>query len=210
MQDFPSNSQKAKAPDAPREKLEPVTSAETVRRRKKGLGRKFKQTFFGGSARGAAEDTVAEVIVPAIRDLVFESLHNTIDRLIYGDRVSRPRRPSGIITNQPTGRVNYGQYSSPQQTQATQRTVTRKHRAHHDMSELVVPTRDEANAVLDRMYDILSQSGDVQVAHLYELTGIRPEFTDQKFGWTSLKGAKAVPLRQGGFYLDLPEPEVLG
>jgi hypothetical protein len=50
----------------------------------------------------------------------------------------------------------------------------------------------------------------MNVADLYELTGLESNHTDMKWGWTQLRGAKAVRLRTGGFLLDLPEPQPLG
>jgi hypothetical protein len=214
MQDFPPNSQKAKATDAPREKVEPVTSAKTGGRKKAGLGRRFKETFFDGTSRGAAEHAVTDVIVPSIRDMLFEAFQGALDHLFYGDRSGgggRRRTTSSSIVSQGFGRVPYESISTPTRaTQQSARTLSRQSRARHSLEELIIPTRDEANQVIDRMYDILSQQGDVTVADLYALTGVRPDHTDNKWGWYNLKGSKAVRLRQGGYLLDLPEPEPLG
>jgi hypothetical protein len=56
---------------------------------------------------------------------------------------------------------------------------------------------------------VLAMYGQVTVAQLYALTGIRAEHTDNKWGWTNLKGAQAVRLRDGRYLLDLPRPEEL-
>lgn len=209
MQDFPSNSKKAKATEAPRETLKPVTSAEAVRR-KKGLGRKFKTAFFSGNARDAGEYMVTDVVVPAIRDLIYDAMQSGIDRLIYGERTTgrpRPRSTSSVAT----GHVNYaGMSTSAPTQQAPQRTLSRSARARHNFADLVIPSLQEANEVLDRMFDVLSRDGWVTVADLYALTDIRPDHTDVKFGWTNLRGARAVRMKDGNFLLDLPEPEALG
>ena len=87
--------------------------------------------------------------------------------------------------------------------------LSRRSRTRQEFDEIVIQSRQEANEVLDRMYDILSRYGSVAVADLYELTGIQAAHTDYKWGWTDLRGAKASKLRQGGYLLDLPEPETL-
>lgn len=212
MQDFPSNSQKAKATDAPREQVQPVTSAQ-ARGRKRGLGSKFKETFFGGTGRGAAEYAVTDVVVPGIRDMFYEALHSGLEHLFYGDRSNggRRRTTASPLTNQNLGHVPYESISRPTRATAQPaRTLSREARARHSLAELVIPSHQEANEVLDRMYDILSQSGDVTVADLYTLTGVRVEHTDNKWGWYSLKGSKAIRTRQGGYLLSLPEPVPLG
>lgn len=208
MQDFPPNSQKAKATEAPRVPLKPVTSAET-RERKGGLGRKFKQTFFAGNSRDVFGYMVEDVVVPSIRDMFRDALQGGIDRLFYGDRSTGRRRTSSPLTSQPLGHVNYGGTPTRATAQSQPRTISRQARARHNLDELVIPSRQEAEAVLDQMYEQLSRYGMVSVADLYELTGIRSEHTDMKWGWTNLRGAKAVRLRQGGVLLDLPEPEPL-
>jgi hypothetical protein len=87
--------------------------------------------------------------------------------------------------------------------------LSRRSRARGAFDELIIPSRQEAEEVIERMFDILSRYGAVSVADLYELTGVQSSHTDMKWGWAELRGAKAVRLRQGGFLLDLPEPEPL-
>lgn len=208
MEDFPANSAKAKTrsegppPGEPR-KIEQITSAEQPRR-KRGLGSRFKETFIGGSARGAAEYMTTEVVVPAIRDMIFEALQSGLDRLIYGD--TRPRRGVTTSSYSNLGHVNYQSMST---NKPTSRNLSSQARARHDFGEIVIPNREEANEVLDRMYDLLSRYGQVPVADLYALTGIQSSHADHKWGWNSLRGSRIAPLRTGGYLLDLPNPEPL-
>jgi hypothetical protein len=207
MDEFPPNSQKARRlPDEP-QKLERVTSAEAVRR-KRSLGRRFRETFIGGDARTAAEHTMMEVVVPAIKDTLAEALQSGIERLIYGDSRPRPRRTPGPTTYENVGRVNYQQMSSsPPRSQSNM--LSRRARARHNFDEIVIQNRQEANEVIDQLFDVLSRYGSVPVASLYELTGIESSHMDYKWGWTDLRGAKATRLSDGRFLLDLPEPQQL-
>jgi hypothetical protein len=183
MQDFPANSRKAKETE-PREQIKPVTTAETVRR-KRGLGRKFKDTLVN-------------------------ALQGGIERLFNGDhRNGRPRPGRGTWMGSNVGHVNYQGMSQTSKPSAS-KAVSGKARARHAFDEIVIPGKYEANEVLDRMYDILSRQGEVSVADLYALTGIRAEHTDMKWGWTTLRGSRPVEVRKlGGWLLDLPEPEEL-
>ncbi|MFL5661343.1 MAG: hypothetical protein ACJ8BW_08315 [Ktedonobacteraceae bacterium] len=215
MQDFPANSAKARAqsegrdPERGPERIERVTSAEASRR-KRGLGSQFKNTFINGNARMAADYMFAEIVVPAIRDLVFDAFQGGLDRLIYGER--RSRRGGTASSYSEVGRVNYAGISSNRpssSTSASTRTLSRQARARQDFDEVVIPSRVEAEEVLDRLFEFLSRYGIVRVSELYAMTGIATDHTDHKWGWTSLRGAKVVRLRSGGFLLDLPEPEAL-
>src|SRR5436190_633014 len=146
MEQFPPNSQRARATE-PREKIEPVTSA-TTRQRNNGLGRKFKNTFFAGSGKDALGYMVEEVVIPAIRDLMHDAMQSGIDRVIYGER-NRPHRHGyrAPWSGQQAGNVNYSGYSNPAKPQP-QRSLSRQSRAHFDFDEIVIPSLQEANAVL--------------------------------------------------------------
>jgi len=216
MQDFPANSAKARRQsegpgpgptlDQP-EKIERVISGE-AKRRKRGLGRQFKDTFIEGSARMALEYMATDIVVPAIRDLIYDALQGGLDRMIYGE--SRIRRGRSSATSYSSvGHVNY-QGMSSNKPPNTSRTLSQRARTRHDFGGIVLDSREDANDVLDRMFDVLSRYGSVPVTTLYALTGIEASHTDEKWGWTSLAGAKAAKQRDGGYLLDLPEPEYLG
>jgi hypothetical protein len=207
---FPPNSQKAKA-EQPREKIQPITSAET-RGRKSGLGRRFKATFIEGSAKDAFQFAVEDVVVPAIRDTLHDALRDGLERLIYGQSRTQTRSSSNVPwASAPSnmGRVDYRSMAQPA-TKQQGRQMSRQARARHDFRDLIIPNPQDANEVLDRMFDLISRTGTVYVADLYELTGIEPSHVDMKWGWRNLRGARAVRTRTGGYLLDLPDPEPVG
>lgn len=207
MEDFPANSRAARAAQDEPQKVERITSAE-AKRRKRGLGRQFKDTFVGGDARTAFNYMVVDVIVPAIQDTMIDAFQGGVERLIRGDN-HRPRR-TRVSGYGNAGHVNYQGMSTPTKQTPQPRMLSRSSRSRGSFDELIIPSRQEAEEVIDRMFDILSRYGSVSVATLYELTGVQSSHTDMKWGWTALQGAKAMRLRQGGFLLDLPEPEPLG
>lgn len=215
MQEFPANSAKVRSqsegpPLDERPKVEQVTSAE-AHRRKRGLGRKFRETFIGGSARMAVEYMVADVVIPAIQDTMIDALQGGIERLIKGEGRSSRRGTPSAYSN--TAHVDYrgmGMNRATTQTRLpSSRMLSRQSRARHDFDELVIPTRAEAEEVVDQLFDMLSRFELVTVADLYEMTGIQSSHADVKWGWTSLRGAKVQRLRNGGYLLNLPEPEAL-
>jgi len=210
MEDFPANSAKARARsemplgDGRPDKIERVTSAEAVRRKKR-LGSRFKETFVGGSARDAVDYMILEVVIPAIQDTLIDAFQGGVERLIRGD--TRPRHPRTTSSYSNLGHVDYRGISTNKPP--TSRTLSRQSRTRHDFGDIVIQSRKEAEEVLDQLYDILSRYGSVPVADLYELTGIQSSHTDHKWGWTSLRGARVSPQRSGGYLLALPNPEPL-
>jgi hypothetical protein len=79
----------------------------------------------------------------------------------------------------------------------------------HAFDEIVISSRQEAEEVLDRMYDLISRYDAATVADLYELTGLEGTHADQKWGWEDLRGSSVGRVRGGGYLLELPEPIAL-
>lgn len=210
MEHFPPNSRKAEKTAEPKQ-VERVTSATAVRR-KQPLGRKFSRTFFGGDARTASEYMVGHVVIPALKEMIVEAASTGFERLVYGD--VRPKgRGRGAPTSGPLGYVSYNRMGQPQQGPPQrgpqQPQLSRRARARHDFDDLVIPTRQEAEEVIDQMFDMISKYESVSVADLYTLTGLKADHTDFKWGWTDMRGASVGRVRGGGYLLDLPEPEYL-
>ena len=203
MEQFPPNSVKSREPERGPKRVERVTSDGAVRRRRPPLGRKFHQTFFNGDSRMAFEYMVANSVVPAVKEMMLEAVNSGFERLIYGDH--RPGRRSPI--SGPLGYVAYNrmQQRGPEPRAQTQQ-LPRPSRMRHAFDEIVINSRQEAEEVLDRMYDLISRYDAASVADLYELTGITSSHTDQKWGWEELQGSSVGRVRGGGYLLELPEP----
>lgn len=73
----------------------------------------------------------------------------------------------------------------------------------------MIETLSEANEVLTQMFDLLERYEVVTVSDLYELLGVSGNFTDERYGWTDLRGSRVSRARGGGYVLDLPPTEVL-
>jgi len=208
MEQFPPNNAKAKQ-GAQREpkKVERVTSADAIRR-KRPLNKKFKDVFFSGDAKSTGEYVVLSVIVPMIRDMIFEAGQAAIERIVYGE--SRGRRrfgpPSGA-----QGVVNYNRMHTrdPADDRPPTGRPSRSARARHNFDEIILSSRSEAEEVIDQMFDIVSRFDEASVSDLYELVGLEQSHVDQKWGWTDLRGASVTRVRSGGYLIDLPEPEPL-
>lgn len=204
MDQFPSNSRKAR--DAERgPRVERVVSATAVRR-KRSFGKQFRQTFIGGDARTAVGYVVANVLIPAAQEAMLEAWTSGFEKLIYGEhRRARGRTPGTL------GHVSYNQMSrTPAQGRPQfPQSLSRSARARGSFDEIIIPSRQEAEEVLDRLYDLISKYDSATVADLYELTGVSSAHTDHKWGWEDLKGASVARVRGGGYLLNLPEPESL-
>lgn len=204
MEQFPPNSVKSKAPEPEEKKIERVTTSDPTRR-KKGLAKQFQSTFFGGDFKTASNYVVFGVLIPAAKEALVEAGSAGFEKLIFGDS----KRRGGMRSGGPLGYVSYNRMGQSQQSPAVARpALTQRGRAQHDFDEIVLESRQEAEAVLDQLYDLLSKYDEVTVSDLYELTGIKSTHVDKQWGWSNLKGSGVSRVR-GGYLLDLPEPSHL-
>jgi hypothetical protein len=203
--DYPSNRDRdkdnLKAPE--NKNVHRVTSSDPIRQ-KKSLGKKFRSTFFNGDGKTALQYIVFGVLIPAAKDTLVEAGTQGIERLVFGD--SRRSRSGPTPTSGPTGYVSYNRYSMS--GNQNQRIMSPRARSQHDFDEIVLTSRVEAEEVIDRLFDLVSRYGTATVADLYELVGSPSSHTDQKWGWTDIRGAGVSRVRNG-YLLDLPRPDPL-
>lgn len=211
---FPTNSQVSKTPKEKKpekERPEKVISGEAVQR-KKGLGRKIAETFTGDDARTVGEFVIFDVIVPASKAMISDAVSQGIERMLFGDVRRRPN--GGPRVGTPSHHTAYTAFSRPTSSSpgrafepdGPRRSMTRRARATHDFDEIVLPSRGEAELVLDKLSDILAAYDVVTVSDLYDLVGITGSFTDDKWGWFNLRDASFTRVRDG-YLLDLPKTE---
>ena len=77
-------------------------------------------------------------------------------------------------------------------------------RTGYNYDDIILETRGEAEEVLERMEELIETYGIVSVADLYDLVGITGNYTDNKYGWTNIRNAEPVRVRDG-YMLKLPK-----
>jgi hypothetical protein len=202
--EFPPNSEASKA-GPPR--VNRVTSSDPVRKRK-SLRKKFSETFVAGDMKSATQYVVFDILLTAARDMVVESVQGGIEKLFYGDTRKRGSTPPQAG---PAGFFNYNRVSTGpvvSRMSSPQRAMSRMARSRHDFDEIVLTSRTEAELVIDQLYEVINRYGTASVADLYELVGINGSHTDQKWGWTDIRGAGVNRVRDG-YLLDLPMPNAI-
>lgn len=210
MPDFPSNSKsQPPKPAAPEKVIEPVVVSEAASR-KKSLGRRLREVFIGGDSKSVVNYVIADVLIPQAKDMFVEAVSTGFERMIYGE--NRSRRPGGgYRPNVGAGPTNYtryadrgnnpiGRHASGRQPNASLRTQS--------IDDILLATRVEAEAVVERMYDILENYDSVSVADLHGLLGWSSSYTDNKWGWTDLNGTDVRRVREG-YILVLPKTTAL-
>lgn len=202
--DYPENSHKSKAEKQESDKkIEKVVKGD-ISRRKKPLGRRFAETFIQGDARSAWGYVALDVLLPAAKDMVADAFTQGVEKMLYGEARSSYRRGGSPKGGGYTA-YNRAGGSVLRREDPRDRGPSRAARAQHNFDDIIIPTRVEAIEVLERMYDLLSKFEVVTLSDMYDLVGVTASFTDEKWGWTDLRGSDVRKVRDG-YLLDLPRP----
>lgn len=192
MNDYKPNSnrfkEEQKAKNTQEKRVEkPVVTGKVVAK-KKGLFSKLSEEFISEDAKNVKSYVFGEVLIPAIKKAISDIVTDGIDMILYGG--SRGDRKRG-----PADTVSYRNYydrggRSARDTRAVSNT-------RYSTDDVVLSSRAEAEEVLDRMFELLDTYTVVRVADLYDLVGITGSYTDNNYGWTSLRTAEIVRVRDG-------------
>ena len=203
--DFPGNSHldadkvKAGVPVEKPEVVKVVTSPVT--QKKKTLGARFKGVLFDGAFKGAVTYVALEVVMPAVKNMIFDTLTKGSERVIFGNsprqRTSGYEAPRSRVTyNTPVNRgYSGGRAMLPDQPPHAAR--------RQEATNVVLTTKADADEVLKLMIELLDRYGQVTLADFNELCGLPSAHTDNKWGWTDLLYV-GVQQDRSGYYIDLP------
>lgn len=207
---LPSNSNKTKKVEAaPAKKVEKVISGDVVVR-KKTISMRLRERFLSGeSAREVVTHVIEDVIIPDVNNMIVDAGITALERrFLGGERSTARRRQGSIASSIGNFTTNYGAFSSGPignpNVAAVEQRLSRRARTTHNVSEKIIPTRAEADAVLEMMYELLQKFEEVTLSEVLQMLGETPEFTDEQVGWTDLRGARVERARGGGYFLALP------
>lgn len=199
MEDFKPNSNKFKAEQAnasaERKSLEKVITG-TAKTKKKNELRKFTDVFISEDIHNVKSYILMDVLVPAIKKAVSDIIVNGIDMLLYGGKGRDSRRSNASY-------VSYNKYSERRDDDRRYGDSTRT-LTGYSYDDIILPTMGEAQEVLARMDELIDTYGMVKVADLYDLVGLTGNYTDNKYGWTNIRNAEPVRVRDG-YMLKLPK-----
>ena len=167
----------------------------------KSKARRIAEIFVGGDLKETAEHVRDDVAIPALKNFLYDSLSEGLQRILWGETKNDRRRNS-------THRDYVGYSRRAREQRPTRQTNTRYSRVDQGFDDIVLATRAEAESVLSRMYDLIERYNMVTVAEFYSLVGISAEFTDENWGWRDLRSANIQHIRDG-FRINLPKPEEL-
>lgn len=186
---------------AEKKKVEKVVSGP-VKTKKKNELRKFTDVFISEDANNVKSYVVMDVIVPAVKKLISDIITDGIDMLLYGGTGRSKKRSSSSGASY----VSYNRYADRRDDRRND--VNLGISSRYSFDDIILADRGEAEDVLDRMHELIDAYSMVTVADLYDLVGITGNYTDNKYGWTSLRTAEVIRVRDG-YKLKLPRVSAL-
>lgn len=198
---LPSNSNKHRA-EQQKDDREIRKVSSSVKIRKKSAFKRVADVFLEDDVRNVKSYILMDVLLPTIKDAIVDMVNGALEMMFYGTtRGRRSRKPSGN-----TDKASYTPYyasgkpTSPRRSSGTSEI--------YDYDDALFDTREEAEDFLLVLREYADKYDQVPVAKYYDALGRTGNFTDEKYGWSDLSGAKVKRVRDG-WIVDLPRAEVL-
>lgn len=190
--DYKSNSNKSKTEavkQAEEKRVEKVVTGKVVTKKKSGFS-KFAGEFISEDAKNIKSYVIGDVLIPAFKKAISDIITDGIDIILYG---GNGRSRSGRSN---ADRVSYRSYYDDRRP-SDRLTTSRYSNNSYSYDDIILDSRGEAEEVLARMDELMDTYGLVRVADLKDLVGITGSYTDNKYGWTNIRNAEIVHVRDG-------------
>lgn len=196
--DYKPNSHRSREEqkEQPREKRAEQVVTGIVKAKKKSDIHKFADLFVAEDVSNVKSYIFTDVLVPAIKKLVSDIVRDGIDMILYGESGRSNKRSDA-------SKISYSKYYERKDDDRFANS-SRASSPRYSYDEITFRTRGEAEEVLTRMDEIIETYTMVRVADMYDLVGHTSDnYTDNNYGWTNIRNAKIVRVRDG-YVIDMP------
>ena len=203
LKNYKSNSNKSRETGArelpEKKKLDKLDIGNVKVKKKSGFSR-FRDSVIKEDAHNVGSFVMEELFIPKLIDMIVDMGKGAIEMAFYGETRSADRG-----RRSPGSRIAYGSYYEDDSRRYRDRGRDRYRDEVYYYDEVKLDSRSDAEAVLDGMYGALDQYKVVTVADLFDLVGMPGRYTDNKWGWTDLRGSY---IRKVGreYLIELPKP----
>lgn len=196
MENYKPNSHKSRQEGnkVEKKKVEKVVTGK-VKVKKKSEMSKMADIFISEDVSNVKSYIFMDVLVPAIKKAISDIVTDGIDMILYGS-TGRSARRGGA------DKISYRNYSDRDRDRYSR--DDNRTRTGYSRSEITLESRGEAEDVLARMDELMSEYGIVSVADMYDLMGVQHNYTDNNYGWTNIRNAEVVRVRDG-YIIKMPK-----
>ena len=205
ISDYPSNSNKSKQKqnEPNREKKIQKVVSNDVTIKKKGFFSRFKHSMMSEDANTVGEYVVKDIVVPMVKDLIFNVAQGALNMVLYGNNSIRPGLKNNVPYNSISTKSGVYRYNS--QNLNTNGTNSKMQPIDYfNVNNFGFQTKADAEKVLAGMRMILEDYPSVSIHDFYDLSGITAPHTANDYGWTDLRFDIKSVNYMGRWYLDLP------
>ena len=193
-------------------KQDAIIKEGRVSTKKQSAWRKAKHRIFEQEGKELKNYIINDVLIPSAKETISTMVSNGIDILLYGEVKHIGQKKGGILGGSRYGNyVSYNSISSNRNSSVVGRpgmASAANLRDSLSLDDFIFQTRREADDILNSMSTILTDYGIVTVADLYDLCGLKSQYTYNNYAWKDLSTA-GVTLTRDGYLLNLPTPYAL-
>lgn len=197
MQDYRPNSnrfrEERKKAALEDKKIEKVVKG-SVTTKKKGEMSKIKEAIISEDADNVLSYIWSEGLVPTIKKAIVDIGTDALNIIFLGG-TGRSKSSTSSVNY-----VSYSRFSDSKDRRGPEPVA----RTRFDYDTFVYTHRSDAEAVLEQMNDVIDMYGYVTVADLYDMIEKSHPYTSNDYGWTNLRNADVVRVRDG-YVLKLPK-----
>ena len=177
---YPDNSDAAKAPVPVREEEEHTEEPVGAVIRKKSTGRRMAEAIIPKSdRREIGNHLVYDILFPALKETASELVNNAVNMFLFGDtRTSDRRVKSGKYHDTYNSKYSGGRSSSSNRERYRRRSI--------NLDDIIFPNRGKALRAYDELLDILDEYHWVKVKDLFNTAELTSDWTGDAYGWDDL------------------------
>ena len=195
MEDYKPNSHRSK--EKQQEKRVTKVVSGTAKKKRKNDIQKFADVFISEDVSNVKSYVMWDVLIPAIKKAISDIVVNGIDMILYGES-GHTKRTSN------SSRASYQSYYDRGNAQRTANKTPRRNRFDYD--SILFNSRDDADAVLTELEELISVYGVASIMDLYSAAGLQCDYTYDRYGWSDLRSAEVIrAAREDGYYIRLPK-----
>lgn len=206
--DLPSNSYKSKEKAMKKEEkhMPKANLKGNVTIKKRGFLSKFKGSMVSEDAGNVGEYIITDIVIPTVKDLVFNSVRGALEMILYGhvSKRSDRRTPYSSISS---GGYVYNGRKSQINNQPKKNSLT-----YFDIENILFDCKGDAEEVLDDMVTWLETYGSCPISVFYDSAQLSAPYTAENYGWKNLSDAMVRSCIDDGiqkYYIDAPQYKLI-
>lgn len=190
MDKYEPNSHKSKEEQ---KQLPKVVQGTVVKKKKSDIG-KLADVFIAEDAKNVKNYILMDVVVPLIKNAIEDIVTNGIRMILRGETSARKSSTAA-------SKVSYRSYY---ESRDNDRHVNQTRTTGYSYEDLIFESRGEAEDVRTRLDEAIDTYGMVSVGDMFDLAGITCNYTDYNYGWTNIRNAEIIHVREG-YLLKMPK-----